>query len=91
MNKNPEPPLETTPSMYTGQRRPGGYEPGAPMPVVISDVHIRFFSLMWLLVKLAFAAIPAAFIVALIWTILMGILGVIIRTFGPHVSSSFSL
>lgn len=35
--------------------------------VIITDVRIPFWSLVWLLVKLAFAAIPAAILVALIW------------------------
>jgi hypothetical protein len=82
-----------TPSMYTGERRPGGgsVSHDVPLPVTITDVHIRFFSLMWLLVKLSFAAIPAAFIVAVIWWILVGILGWLTHIFGPHVSSAFTL
>jgi hypothetical protein len=85
MSKDPE--QVKPPSIYTGERRPGGSSPDVPLPVTITDVHIRFFSLMWLLVKLSFAAIPAVFIVALIWTVLVGFLGLIVRTFGPHVTS----
>lgn len=38
----------------------------AAKPVVVTDIEIRFGSLVVLLVKLAFAAIPAAMIVAII-------------------------
>lgn len=38
-----------------------------PLRVVVTDFDIRFLSLVWLMVKVVLAAIPAAFIVAGIW------------------------
>ncbi|PNF78571.1 hypothetical protein CXK95_01195 [Stutzerimonas degradans] len=46
-------------------------------PVVVTDVQIQFGSLVTLLVKLAFAAIPAAIIVAIIIWGAVSILGLI--------------
>lgn len=46
-------------------------------PVIVSGVAIPFVDLMWLLVKLAFAAIPATVIVvataALFWGLVLGL------------------
>jgi hypothetical protein len=67
--------------MYTGERRPTSVS-DIPMPVQITDVNIRFFSLMWLLVKLSFAAIPAAFIITVIWVLAVGFLGGVLRVLG---------
>lgn len=49
--------------------------------VVITDVRIPFWSLVWLLVKLAFAAIPAAILVTVIWMIVIGRIGGMLQ---PH-------
>jgi hypothetical protein len=43
---------------------------------ILTGVHVPFWDLVWLLVKLAFAAIPAAIIIAVIWTIFYWILAV---------------
>jgi hypothetical protein len=43
--------------------------------VILTGVHVPFWDLVWLLVKLAFAAIPAAIIIAIIWTVFYWILG----------------
>ncbi|MDS4026457.1 MAG: hypothetical protein RKO25_05665 [Candidatus Contendobacter sp.] len=40
--------------------------PPLPQPVVVIDVNIRFWSMVWLLVKLTFAGIPAMLIVMFI-------------------------
>lgn len=70
--------------MYTGERRPTGSVTDGPLPVHITGISINFFSLMWLLVKIALAAIPAAFIVAVIWslaaTFLAGIISSLSRS-----------
>ena len=78
-----EPPVLAPPAMYTGERRPG-QPPGGPLHVTITDINIPFFSLMWLLVKLALAAIPATIIVAVLWALLVGVIGSVLRSFGPH-------
>lgn len=49
----------------------------AATPVVVTDVQIHFGSMVTLLVKLAFAAIPAAIIVAIIIWGFVSILGVL--------------
>lgn len=43
-------------------------------PVVVVDVKIKFWSLVVLMIKVAFAAIPATIIVAMIWAFLAGLL-----------------
>jgi len=42
--------------------------------VVVTDVKIPFWSLVVLMVKLAVAAIPATFILAIAWGLVMGLL-----------------
>jgi len=49
----------------------------AASPVVVTDVQIQFGSMVTLLVKLAFAAIPAAIIVTIIIWGVVSILGLI--------------
>ena len=44
------------------------------MRVVVSDIHMSFGSMVVFMVKAAFAAIPAIFIVAMIWIFLIGLL-----------------
>jgi hypothetical protein len=67
------------PSIFTGERKhsDGALADAASVPVKITDVHIKFFSLMWLMVKAALAAIPAAIILAIIWAFLGGLIGLI--------------
>lgn len=43
-------------------------------PVVVVDVKIKFWSLVVLMIKVAFAAIPATIIVAMIWAFFVGLL-----------------
>jgi hypothetical protein len=43
-------------------------------PVVVVDVKIKFWSLVVLMIKVAFAAIPATIIVAMIWAFFAGLL-----------------
>lgn len=45
-----------------------------PAEVVVVDIEMPFTSMMVFLIKLAFAAIPAGFIIALGYTIIIGIL-----------------
>lgn len=58
--------------------------PPPPQSVVVTDVDIRFWSMVRLLVKLAFAGIPAMLIVALIVYGFASILGLIFLPFGRH-------
>lgn len=53
--------------------------PPPPQPVVVTDVDIRFWSMVRLLVKLAFAGIPAMLIVMFIVYFVGMILGMIFR------------
>lgn len=85
-----EPKLLATPTIYTGERRPGpppALQEG-PMPVTIIDVRMPFFSLMWLLVKLALAAIPATIILAVLWALLVGSIGSVIHSLGQQWTTS---
>ncbi|HEX9792638.1 MAG TPA: hypothetical protein VGC54_01520 [Planctomycetota bacterium] len=45
--------------------------------VVVADIRIPFWSMVILLVKVAFAAIPAAFIMAIFWALLASVFGVV--------------
>jgi hypothetical protein len=47
--------------------------------VIIRGIDIPFRDLVFLLVKIAFAAIPAAIIVTIIWGIIVSFLGGIMR------------
>ena len=51
----------------------------AAKKVIIKGIDIPFWDLVTLLVKIAFAAIPAAIIVAIIWGIIISFLGNILR------------
>lgn len=45
-----------------------------PSPVVVTDVRIPFVSLVWLMVKISIATIPAAFILLVTGVVLLGVL-----------------
>jgi len=72
-------------SVEEGRRRRGEEEASrarardsaAASPVVVTDVQIQFGSMVALLVKLAFAAIPAATIVTIIIWGLVSVLGLL--------------
>ena len=51
----------------------------AAKKVIIKGIDIPFWDLVTLLVKIAFAAIPAAIIVTIIWGIIISFLGNILR------------
>lgn len=84
-----EPQLLAAPTMYTGERRPMPTLQGGPVPVMITDVRMPFFSLMWLLVKLALAAIPATLILAVLWVLMVGAIGSAIHSLGQQWTSTF--
>lgn len=46
-------------------------------PVVVVDVKIKFWSLVVLMIKVAFAAIPAAIIIWIISLLIIGVIGLI--------------
>ena len=52
-------------------------DPTRAQPVVVVDVKIKFWSLVTLMVKVAFATIPAAIAVYAIWMFIVLVLGVI--------------
>lgn len=47
--------------------------------VILKGIDIPFWDLVTLLVKIAFAAIPAAIIITIIWGIIISFLGNILR------------
>lgn len=70
----PAPPAKPIEPAGAGLHHPP-YEPPPPaMRVVVSDIHMSFGSMVVFMVKAAFAAIPAIFIVAMIWIFLIGLL-----------------
>ncbi len=50
----------TDPTTHVPPTTDGG---GTPARVTIDDINIKFWSLVWLMVKIAFASIPAVIIV----------------------------
>ncbi len=44
-------------------------------PVIVKDIEMKFFSMMWFMVKWTFAAIPAMIIIAIIVAFVMMLLG----------------
>jgi hypothetical protein len=53
-----------------------------PQHIVITDIHIPFWRLVGIFIKLTFAAIPATIIVVLIFAIIAVLIGVILAAFG---------
>ncbi len=53
-------------------------------PVIVNDVDIKFFSLVRLLVKLAFASIPALLIVTIIASAIFMMVAGVFQGFVPH-------
>ena len=69
------PPARVEPVIATPPRAQS--EPALPPPrtrVVVTDIHIEFWSLVVLMVKAAFAAIPALFIVIFLWMLIFKVL-----------------
>lgn len=72
------PPAE--PRFRRGARSAAPASPPQPVQhIIISGVNVGFLDLMWLMVKLAIAAVPAMIIVAIFWflfgSVLIGIFG----------------
>lgn len=53
--------------------------PLGPSPVVVTDIHMPFGSMVAFMVKWAIAAIPALLILAVIWLVSITFLGGIIK------------
>jgi len=53
-------------------------------PVIVNDVDIKFFSLVRLLVKLAFASIPALLIVTIIVSAIFMMVAWVFQGLVPH-------
>jgi len=59
-------------------------KPPPPQAVIITDVDIKFWSMVRLLVKMIVAGIPATIIVVLIVWALLSIFGLVLSPFGRH-------
>lgn len=46
--------------------RPAYVAPAAPVNVVVMNIDVGFFQMVWLMIKWAFAAIPALMIISMI-------------------------
>ncbi len=57
--------------------------PDAAKPVVITDIRMRFWSMVWFMVKWAIAAIPALIILAVIF-VSLGTVFSLIGVFSPR-------
>lgn len=49
-------------------------DPARSLPVEISDLDMKFSTMFWFLIKLAFAAVPAVIVIYTAWTIIGGVL-----------------
>ena len=56
--------------------------PAAPHRVAIADIQIPFWRMVAILVKWSFAAIPAAIIIGIIYTIVFGAIGYALYALG---------
>lgn len=50
-----------------------------PRPVEVTNIDVPFLRMVWLLIKLAIAAVPAMLIVAIFWTIIAGLFSGMLR------------
>lgn len=56
------------------------------VPVTVTDLDIPFFQLVWLLIKVALASIPAAIILFIVFAIFWSVAFVILGVLGAAVS-----
>jgi hypothetical protein len=74
--------------IYAGTRYdPRPIEPnrsGEPIEVTVVDVRVNFWSLVTFLVKLSFAAIPAAIIIVGVWLVLGAFFGGMLAALTGH-------
>lgn len=49
-------------------------DPTRALPVEVSDLDMKFSSMVWILIKLSFAAVPAVIVIYLAWTIIGGVM-----------------
>ena len=49
-------------------------DPTRSLPVEVLDLDMRFGSMIWGLIKLSFAAVPAVVVIYTAWTIIGGVL-----------------
>ena len=73
MDKKKEPSI--TFSRPPLNKRIGSAKDVTGAPVIIKDIQIPFWSMVTLMVKWAFALIPAGLLVAFVWMVIIGLLG----------------
>jgi hypothetical protein len=61
--------------------------PAAPHRVSIADVDIPFWRMVAIIIKWAFASIPAIIIVSIIFTIIGALVGVVVGILGLSIPS----
>ena len=49
-------------------------DPLRSLPVEVSNVDMKFGTMIWFLIKVAFAAVPAVIVIYTAWTIIGGVL-----------------
>ena len=54
-------------------------ESGRSLPVVVSDLDMRFATIFWFLIKVAFAAVPAVVVLYTASTVIGGIIQPLLR------------
>lgn len=54
-------------------------ESGRSLPVVVSDLDMRFGTIFWFMIKVAFAAVPAVLVLYTASTVIGGIISPLLR------------
>lgn len=49
-------------------------DPSQALPVDVSDFEMKFSSMVWFLIKVAFAAVPAVIVIYTAWTVIGGVM-----------------
>lgn len=49
-------------------------DPVHSLPVEVSNIDMKFGTMIWFLIKVAFAAVPAVIVIYTAWTIIGGVL-----------------
>lgn len=49
-------------------------DPSHALPVDVSDFEMKFGSMVWFLIKVAFAAVPAVIVIYTAWTVIGGVM-----------------
>lgn len=49
-------------------------DPDQSLPVEVADFEMKFASMVWFLIKVSFAAVPAVIVIYTAWTVIGGVM-----------------